>query len=161
MALPFFMTLTGQTQGAIEGYSTKTNHEAEIQCHALDQKITVPFDIQTGQITGMRAHGPVKITKSFDKASPLLFQAMVQGEMMTEVKFMFYRILPSGEEQLYYTIILSDATIVELHPYMLNVFDPDLARYDHLEDVSFTYSRVEWRWEPDGITASDTQSKAR
>lgn len=155
MALPFYMTVEGETQGPIEGFSTTTGHETQIQCHALKQTIAIPINKQTGQPSGLRNHGPITITKSFDKASPLLYQAMVNGERMKEVVLRFYRITKAGLEENYYTITLTNATLVSISPIMYNVFDDDLQRYDHMEEISFTYARIEWTWEPDSITAAD------
>ena len=155
MALPYYMTLEGQTQGAIEGNCSATGHETEIQCHALDQSISIPWNSKTGQPAGKRNHGPLKITKAFDKSSPLLYNALVNGERFNFVKLQFFRILPTGGEENYFTIQLTNATIVEIRPHMLNHFDPELARYDNMEDVAFAYGQIEWRWEPDGITGMD------
>ena len=158
MALPFYMTVEGTSQGKIEGYCTATGHEAEIQCHALDQTILIPWNSKTGQPAGIRNHGPLKITKAFDKASPLLYKAMIEGERLTLVTLKFYRILPTGGQENYFSITLTDATIVEVRPHMLNHFDPELARYDNMEDISFAYAQIEWRWEPDGIVAIDNMT---
>ncbi len=155
MALPFYMTLTGETQGSIQGWCPAMGHENEVQCHALDQSIRIPYNDKTGQPQGLRIHGPIKITKSFDKASPLLYQGLVTGERMSEVAFKFFRIAKMGEEEHYFSITLKNATIVDIHPTMLNHFDEKLAKHDHTEEVSFTYEQIEWRWEPDGIAAMD------
>lgn len=155
MALPFYLTLEGKSQGPIVGSSATIGHEDQIQCHALEQTIDRPINIQTGQPTGLRLHHPLKITKSFDKSSPPMYQALVNGEKMTEVKLEFYRILSEGQEELYFTITLTDALIVSIKPRMHNVFDEDLVRYDHMEEVSFLYGQISWRWEPDGIESMD------
>jgi type VI secretion system secreted protein Hcp len=155
MALPYYMTMEGEQQGNIEGWCAATGHSAEMQCHALDQRIHIPFDDKTGQPTGLRMHGPLKVTKSYDKASPLIYKALVTGERMKEVNLKFYRISKIGEEEHYFTIKLTSATLVEVRPMMHNHFDPDLAKYDHQEEISFTYGQIEWRWEPDGISAMD------
>ncbi|MDF1545724.1 MAG: Hcp family type VI secretion system effector [bacterium] len=155
MALPFYMTIEGNTQGNIEGSCNATGHEVEIQCHALDQTIQIPWNSKTGQPAGVRNHGPLKVTKAFDKASPPLYKAMIEGERLSIVELKFYRILPTGGQENYFTVSMTDATIVEIRPHMLNHFDAELARYDNMEDVSFAYAQIEWRWEPDGITAMD------
>jgi type VI secretion system secreted protein Hcp len=155
MALPFFMTLKGTTQGNIEGYNTTAGREKEIQCHALDQTIDIPIDEKTGQPTGLRIHRPITITKSFDKASPLMYKALVTGERMSEVILKFFRIHKAGNQENFFTITMKNATIIKIKPMTYNIFDPDLQRYDNLEEVSFTYGQIEWRWEPDSISAMD------
>jgi type VI secretion system secreted protein Hcp len=148
--------MTGTTQGAIQGFNTMAGHEDEIMGHALEQQVYIPYNRETGKPKGLRIHGPLKINKSFDKASPALYKACVTGEVLSEVVLKFYRIDPSGTEENYFTITLEDAIIVEIKPHMLNHFKEEDARYDHMEDVSFTYERVSWRWEPDGIVSEDS-----
>lgn len=155
MASPFYMTVVGTTQGNIEGYTPEKGHEKQIQCHALEQSIQLPFDRMTGAPQGRRFHGPIKINKSFDKSSPKLYQALATGEELKEVKLDFYRITPAGMEEKYFSITMSGAIIVEMKPHMLNHYDPELARYSHMEDISFTYKRIEWRHEVDGVSAAD------
>jgi type VI secretion system secreted protein Hcp len=154
MALPYYMTMEGEKTGKIDFSPVFADKEGAV-CHAFDQSIKIPFDSKTGKAAGLRIHGPITITKSFDKGSPLLYQMLCTGEKAKEVSFKFYRILPNGSEENYFTITLKNATIVEMKPSMLNHFDPNLAKYDHMEDVSFTYAQIEWRWEPDGIASMD------
>jgi type VI secretion system secreted protein Hcp len=158
MALPFYMTLKGQTQGPIDGSNLATGHEKEIQCHALEQSLKIPYNDKTGQPSGLCVGGAFKIFKSFDKASPKLYQALVTGERMPEVVCKFFRIAKTGQEEHYFTITLKDATIVEVKPLMFNHFDLALAKYDHIEEISFTYAQIDWRWEVDGIAATWNQT---
>jgi type VI secretion system secreted protein Hcp len=155
MALQFYMTAKAENQGDIVGWNPVANHADEMQCHALDQKVYVPFNELDGQPKGTRVHGPITVTKSFDKASPKLMQALCTGENLPEVNLKFFRVNPQGIEEHYYSIVLTNATIVSIRPRMLNVFDDALKKYDHLEDVSFTYGKIEWRWEPDSVSATD------
>jgi type VI secretion system secreted protein Hcp len=155
MALQFYMTVEGEKQGNIEGNNTNVGHEKEILCHALDQVIKIPFNELNGQPGGKRIHGPISITKSFDKSSPLLYQSIANGEQLSKVVLSFPRIVEQGLEEIYFTITLTKATIVKIRPTMQIVFDDNLRRYDHMEEISITYAQIEWRWEPDGIVSMD------
>jgi len=150
------MTLTGKTQGAIaEGCCTMEKREDTILCQALNHEVYIPRDPQTGLPTGKRVHNPLTITKVFDKATPKLFQALSTGERMSDVTMKYYRINPSGTEEHYFTIKLEDAIIVSVKPWVPNALDQARERFTHMEDVSFTYSKIIWTWEIDGVEAQD------
>jgi type VI secretion system secreted protein Hcp len=157
MPMPFHMSITGTTQGNIsEGACDQTGRENTILCQALDHKISIPKDIQSGAPTGKRVHGALKVTKVFDKASPKLFQALARGERLTEVKLEFYRINPTGNEELYFTIVLEDAIIMAINLWIPNCLDPDQASFTHMEDLDFSYGKIIKTWVIDGIEAEDS-----
>lgn len=156
MPMPFHMSMTGNTQGNItEGACDIQGREDTCLCQALEHKVSIPSDRQTGLPTGKRVHGPIKVTKVFDKASPKIFQALVTGEQMSDVIFKFYRIDPTGIEEHYYTIKLANAIIVSVDPWVPNCLDPVKESFTHMEDVSFTYRTITWTWEVDGIESQD------
>jgi type VI secretion system secreted protein Hcp len=155
MPMPFYMTLEGTKTGPIEGSCDQTGREGTILCQAYQHDVSIPRDPQSGQPTGLRVHNPMTVTKIFDKASPLLYQALSQGERMTNVTLKWYRIDNAGIEEHYFTVTLEDAIIVSMRPSVPNCLDPQFASYGHMEDVSFTYRKIIWRWEPDGVEADD------
>ncbi len=155
MPIPSHLSLTGNTQGKIEGSCEIVGREGTILVYAMDHLIQIPRDPRTGLPTGQRVHDPLTVTKEFDKSSPPLYQALCSGEQFSEVKFEFYRISPEGTQELYFTITLENAIIVNIKawypPTMLASSEP----YRHMEDVSFTYAKIIWTWEPDGIETED------
>jgi type VI secretion system secreted protein Hcp len=157
MPMPFHMTLTGNTQGAIaQGCCTMQGREDTILCQALDHEVYIPRDTQTGLPTGKRVHNPLTLTKVFDKATPKLFQALTTGERMSDVTMKYYRINPSGSEEHYFTIKLEDAILVSIKPWVPNALDQAREKFTHMEDVSFTYTKIIWTWEIDGVEAQDS-----
>jgi type VI secretion system secreted protein Hcp len=157
MPMPFHMTLTGKTQGEIaKGCSTMTGREDTILCQALNHEVYIPRDPQTGLPTGKRVHNALTVTKVFDKASPLLYQALSTGERMSDVTMKLYRINPSGNEEHYFTIKLEDAIIVSIKPWIPNALDPTREKFTHMEDLSFTYTKIIWTWVIDGVEAQDS-----
>ncbi len=157
MPMPFHMELTGNTQGAIaQGCLNMQGREDTILCQALNHEVYIPRDPQTGLPTGKRVHNPLTITKVFDKSTPKLFQALSTGERMSNVTMKYYRIDPSGKEEHYFTIKLEDAIIVSVKPWVPNALDQSRERFTHMEDVSFTYSKIIWTWEVDGVEAQDS-----
>lgn len=156
MPMPFHMEVGGNSQGNIsEGCCDMKGRENTILCQALNHEVYIPRDPQTGLPTGKRVHNPLTITKVFDKSTPKLFQALATGERMSNVTLKYYRINPSGNEEHYFTIKLEDAIIVSVKPWVPNALDQARERFTHMEDVSFTYSKIIWTWEIDGVEAQD------
>jgi type VI secretion system secreted protein Hcp len=77
MPMPCHLTLEGENQGAIEGSCDMEGREATILVYAFDHDVHIPRDPQSGLPSGKRIHGPISVTKEFDKASPKLYQALV------------------------------------------------------------------------------------
>jgi len=138
MPMPCYLVLEGQNQGKIEGSTKVKGHEGKILVQAVDHTIEIPKSPQTGLPTGKRVHCPMTLTKEIDKSSPKLFQALTSGEQMKDVTLEYYRISPKGTEEKYYTVKLSNAILT------------------NMEDVSFTYEKITWTFDPDGIEAEDS-----
>jgi type VI secretion system secreted protein Hcp len=156
MPMPFHMSMTGNTQGEMTtGCCDMQGREDTCLCQALEHIISIPSDRQTGLPTGKRVHGPLKVTKVFDKASPKIFQAMVTGEQLSDVTFKFYRIDPTGAEEHYYSIKLENAIIVSVSLWVPNCLDPAKESFTHMEDVSMTYRTITWTQEVDGVMSMD------
>jgi len=162
MPMPFHMSVNGKDQGNIsQGACKMQGREDTILCQALNHEVYIPHDPQTGLATGKRVHKPLSVTKVYDKASPKLYKALRTGEHMTEVSFKFYRIDEAGTEAHYFTIKLTEAIIVSIQPWVPNALDHSRESFTHMEDVSFTYQKIAWRWEPDGIEDEDDWLKPK
>ena len=164
MPTPAYLTIQGETQGAItEGTFTadsvgniyQEGHENEILVEAFKHTVTVPTDVQSGQPTGQRMHKPLIITKVFDKSSPLLYRALTTGEKLPTVELKWYRTSTQGTQEHYFTTKLEDAIITDITAHMPNCQDPSQAHFTHLEEVSFTYRKITWTHEVGGTTGED------
>ena len=164
MATPAYMSVTGEKQQLITksaftadsiGNSYQEGHEDEVMVQAFSHQVTVPRDSQSGQPTGQRIHKAVVITKVFDKASPLLLNALTSGERMTLIEIKWYRTSAQGSQEHYYTTKLEDAIIVDIKDYMHNCQDPVNAHFTHLQDVHFTYRKITWEHIVCGTSGSD------
>ncbi len=156
MPMPCYLTLEGQNQGKIEGSNKVRGHEGKILLQAVDHTIEIPKSPQTGLPTGKRVHGAMTLTKEIDKSSPKLFQALASGEQMKDVTLEFYRISPKGTEEKYYTVKLSNAILTNMKSWTPNCLSPENKQMGHMEDLSFTYEKITWTYEPDGIEAEDS-----
>jgi len=153
MPTPAYISIEGATQGLITsgafteesvGGIWQEGHEDEVLVEAFKHNVTQPRDPQSGQPTGNRVHQPLTITKIFDKASPLLYNALVSGEKLTKCEIKWFRTSPSGTQEHYFTHTLEDALVVDIKAYMPNCQDPSQAHFTHLEDISFTYRKITW-----------------
>lgn len=156
MPMTSHMDVFGKNQGKIDGSCDMEGRQATILVYALDHTIHIPRDPQSGLPSGKRIHGPLTIEKETDKASPMLKQALCSGEQLSSVVIRQYRIDPTGAEEHYYTITLEDAIIVEINPYMPLAFLSENEPYRHMEKISFTYSKIKWKHEVDGIESEDS-----
>jgi type VI secretion system secreted protein Hcp len=159
--MPCYLTLTGEKAGPIEGLNTITGHEKEIPIRAVEHIIEIPRNPQTGSPTGQRIHLPMTLTKEIDKASPLLHQVLTNGEKLTHVTLAYYRHVPEGKDEKYYTVTLSDATITSIRTWMPDRELEANNTMGHMEDISFAYSGIKWCYEKGGVTGEDAWMKKK
>ena len=138
MPIPAFMTLHGSRQD-------------KIMVQALNHGIFVP----KGQGAGRRMHKPLIITKTLDKASPLIQVAMCSGELLSQCRVEWYRTSAQGVQEHFYTIELEDALIVGAEVLMPHCLDSGMAHYTQLEKVHFIYQRIYWRHEVSRTMGAD------
>jgi type VI secretion system secreted protein Hcp len=155
MALTAYLKLTGANQGEIKGDCAQSGREDMILVYAVDHEVEIPRDTHTGLPTGQHIHKPLTITKHKDKSSPLLYQACTSGEQFTEAELHFYRINDKGQEEHYFTIKLEKAIIVNMKEYTPLTFLPENMPYKDMENTSFTYEKIIWTYETDGIESED------
>ena len=155
MAMTSYLTLTGKNQGAIDGDCTQAGREKTILVYDVQHEIEIPRDTHTGLPTGQRIHKPLVIIKHIDNASPKLMQACTSGEQFSDVTLKFYRINETGTEEHYYTVKLENAIIVNIRDFKPMTFLEQNKPYHDMEEVKFTYSKIIWTHEIDGIEAED------
>jgi len=155
MALHAFLKLKGQKQGDIKGGVTQKGREGRILVIAAEHEVASPRDVATGHATGRRVHSPFVITKELDRASPLLYNALITNETITEWELQFFAVAANAAEVPRYTVKLANANIADIKFHQPNTQHQDLAKYSEYEEVSFTYQKITWTWNDGGITAQD------
>jgi type VI secretion system secreted protein Hcp len=106
----------------------------------------------------MRAHAPLKITKELDRATPRLYDALVNNETLVEWELQFWRPGVSGQEEQHYTVQLFNAAIATIDFRMPDNRDPGLRELESYEVVSFVYQRIRWIWNDGALMAEDAWS---
>jgi len=152
-ALTAYLQLAGADQGPIKGDCKQAGREDTILVYSVGHNLYRSFDTATGIPTGSPTHTPLQILKHTDNSSPLLNHALNNGEIMSQFILKFYRINDTGQEEHYYTIRLENARIVKITPSLPTTFLDENKPYRFMETVSFTYTKVIWTYEVDGIQA--------
>ena len=159
MALNGYLTLKGETSGAIAGSVTQAGREKKIMVIAVSHEVISPRDAASGLPTGKRQHKPFIITKELDKSTPLLYNLLTNNENITEWELQFFQPSSTGAEKQHYTVKLTNANIASINFRMANNKHPELMRFAEYEEVAFTYQKIEWTWNDGGITATDDWEK--
>jgi type VI secretion system secreted protein Hcp len=116
MAQRFFVTIEGEKTGAFKGESLLQRHQGQVEGLGFQYGLSLSYDLETGQASGKRQHGSVTMTKAWGAASPQLFQALVNNELLKVVTFEFYRVDRSGVEALFQKVTLDQATVRKHQP---------------------------------------------
>lgn len=168
MAIPAYMSIEGENQGEISsgalsedsvGTVAQEGHEDEIMIQAFQHSVPRGTSEQNGQITSMPAMKPMKVTKMIDKASPLLHNALTSGEQLT-ITINWYRISSSGEEELYYTMELENAVLVDIETILPSVGDPALSHLSHMEIIYINPGAITWTHQAAGTEGAYRFGKA-
>jgi type VI secretion system secreted protein Hcp len=142
----------------IEGESTQSSlgREGTIECISYEQSVKTAREEGTNTVTGRRQHQPISIVKRIDKASPLLMKALTNNEKV-EAAFRFYRPNPSGDgtTEQFYTVQLKDANVSAVRQYVPDTIDKQTGGLPPLEQVSFVFKEIIWRFEKGGVEHPD------
>lgn len=151
MPTPAYLYIEGVTQGVITkdsltvdsvGDSFVEGHEDEILVQAVSHGITVPTDPQSGQPTGQCRHSPLVVTCALNKAIPLIYNAVVNGEKLPLVELRWYRTSIEGKQEKFYVDILKDAIATSLTRILPHAQDKSTAEYTQLVNITFRYSAL-------------------
>lgn len=154
MALNAYLRIRGETQGEIKGSATQKGREGRIIVIECSHEVTSVRDPASGLPTGKRQHFPVVITKELDRSSVPLRQALVTNELLTEWELQFWRSLSRGTEKQHFTIRLVGATVASIDFIMPNTRDSATSKIPEVEEIAFSYQKIEWIW-TDGLVAGD------
>jgi type VI secretion system secreted protein Hcp len=158
MAETVHLYLKGKKSGDIKGESTQGSHgrQDSIECVAYQHGVETPRDQATGQPTGKRKYTPIKVVKRIDKASPLIISACATNESI-DGTFKFFRPNPKGDgtTEQFFTVKITNGNIASVKQMLHDTLDAQFKHYAPLEEVTFTFQKIEWTYTNGGITAAD------
>jgi type VI secretion system secreted protein Hcp len=140
-----YLKVSGQRSGAIKGDVTKPGHTDTIGVLRFQEGDVSPRDPQSGLPTGKITHKPFVIVKELDKASPLLFNALVANETLTSFIFDIFQLDNRGVETLAKSITLSGASVAS---WTHRKVRDEAGKVREVEEVSFTYQAMDGAIKP-------------
>jgi type VI secretion system secreted protein Hcp len=142
-----YVKFEGTKQGQFKGEAPRSGG-GWIEIQSFSQAVVSPRDASTGQASGKREHNPITIVKQVDVSSPQLSQAARSNELMREVLIQSVRTEPSGKEQVYQTIQLTNATVTSVERMAGG------ARNES-ERITLIYQKIQVTDSKGGVTATD------
>jgi type VI secretion system secreted protein Hcp len=117
---------------------------------ALSHEIVSPRDTASGLPTGKRRHKPFTFTHLIDKATPVLFSALIKGEPLSVEVTSFQR---TGQRwTAFRTVRLDNAFVAAVGPWRSTSGDADDRP---IEEVAFYYNRIAFHYSQSGTTVED------
>jgi len=124
---------------AIKGQKQGDFSTTPLAIGGVTHEIVAPRDPATGLPTGKRQHKPFTITKTIDKTTPLLLNALVNNENLVFVKVA----ITDGTSNTIMIIELTNANVGSRR------------QIGQAEEITFTYQKISWTWVDGGVTAQD------
>jgi type VI secretion system secreted protein Hcp len=145
----------------IKGDSSQTSlgRADSIECYYYEQNCKTARDAASGGATGRRQYEPVMIRKSIDKATPLIWKALVNNEVI-DGTFKFFRPNPVGDgtTEQFYTVTIKQGRIANIKDFVPNTIEPASSTEPPMEEVSFVFGTINWTYTNGGITHEDSWS---
>lgn len=143
---PIFMDIPD-----IPGGVMKVGLEGTSELIELDHLIIRNIDPSTGLPSGRIQHLPITVTKEIDEATVILHERMTRNQIISTMKLLWFRNnRQTGEEEGYFEINLTNASVVSMETFVPLTLIPENVVFGHMERVSFVYETIEWIWIPDG-----------
>ena len=143
----------------IKGESTQTSlgREGSIECLFWQSGVLTARESGSGMATGRRQYEPLVIRKRIDKASPLLYKALVENNVIEGV-FKFFRPNPNGDgtTEQFYTVEIKKGRVATVKQISPDSFDPALANRPPMEEISFVFHTIKWTYTNGGVEHEDT-----
>lgn len=141
----FYVTIQGQKQGSFKGQSSSPSHQGQIQGLQFAVTATSPHNMTTGMASGKTQYSTVTLTKQWDASSPQIFQAAIGNEVLTSVEFDFVRAGANGQDDVFQTVRLTNATITSVKDFVRDAESSSGSSQssEALEDVAFTFQKIQ------------------
>jgi len=151
-------------QGEFKAEGGREKAADRIEVMGFAYEVTSPRDAASGQASGKRQHKPVQITKAVGASSPQFFQALTTNEQLQNVVLEFTKADKNGEEYVFFTIKLVNATVSSIRQYTppnaTGGKDAAGAAVP-VEEISFTFQRIEMESKDGKTMAVDDWTVAR
>lgn len=141
----------------VQGEDTVLGVSDVIQVFGFEAGVVATFDAASGLPTGQRQYEPIVFRKRVDKASPKIMEALTAGQIVDLAVFRFHRPSPAaGQEEVYYTITLTNARVVSINHSTGASTD---SSEPVTEQIGFVFEKIIWTHEIGGVEHTDDWSQ--
>src|SRR5262245_49473173 len=142
MVTAFYVSIVGRKQGKFHGEGTASGQFADkIRGLAFHSEVAAPRDSATGQASGKRQYSPVTFVKEWGASSPQFLKAAVENEILNSALFEFVAVDKSGQETIYQTVKLTNATVASIKQDVKASADGQ--GLQDLEEISIAFQSIE------------------
>jgi type VI secretion system secreted protein Hcp len=149
-----YLELDGEIHNKIKGSCLKDKHKDWIEVLQYEHELKLPYNGSDTMMRGDTQQMPLRIIKEWDMASPLLHEALTQGEHFKTLKIEWFRKIGNkAEPELFFVHSLTKAKIVNIRSFMNHRDDSSRAYWpQHMEEISFVFEKIEWLWKPNNVS---------
>ncbi|MBD3183744.1 type VI secretion system tube protein Hcp [Candidatus Poribacteria bacterium] len=142
-----YLTITPETTGSpITGPSVYSQAPDTIEVLDVTHMVRHEYDAQHGTPSGDRKHEPLRIIKSIDCTTPLLYAMCCNAELLTEVKLDYFVQIGSAPDPVpFFSWTLTNAYITHIKSITAKEMPEEFSeQYDLLEEIAFSYQEITW-----------------
>jgi type VI secretion system secreted protein Hcp len=129
--------------------------ESDIECLFFESGVAIALAAGSTAATGRRKHSAIVIRKRIDKSTPLLANALIGNESVTAV-FRLFRTDAQGQSEHFYTVEIREARIASVKQVSPETSNPATSDLPEIEEVSFVFEHIIWRYENPPVESEDT-----
>lgn len=155
MSVPAYLWLYNQSGSLIQGGSNVISREGAIELLSFNHGLHIPYDGNTGRLTGTRVHDQLSVTKEFDKATPYLYRAVATSEILQKAIIKWYRVNDSGMEEEFMHFIMENVKVTAITPVMHNFKNTSGLNNNPTESIGLAYSKITWLYLDGNIQFTD------
>lgn len=144
-----FLRIVGTKTPSFPGESTEKIAPGQHNVLAYEHEMAVTMDA-AGQPTGKVQHRTFRIVKLLNAATPLISQALVTNENLSDVTMTMTTTDANGTQSLLMTYKLTNARVVQVRSWTPNNRDASSRGYVPAEEVAFTYTKLTVTHHPSG-----------
>lgn len=144
-----YVAIKGMKQGQFKGEAVQERRKDKwIPIASFTFGVRSPRDMASGAMMGKRQFEPVCLLKEWGASDPQIFQAASSNENLNEVTFEFTKASRTGDEYVYETLKLTNASLTSVrqftaHPGDTSSASRSVSETQALAEVCFTFQRVE------------------
>ena len=112
-----YLTVIGNKQGQFKAEGVPVQHKASIPVLAFVMELASARGAAAGPVTGKRQYQPVTVVKEWGAASPQGLAACATNEVLSTVKIEFSKTKPTGDENTFQTVTLTNATLSDVRRF--------------------------------------------